>query len=713
MPRPLAARLSPLLPWAGFAAWTAGAVGIYRYGSSPAQSWSPGELVLAALGWLAVAAVVGRTAVRNLFGPVFAYEMLRLGRRRSTLLFRFVYAFLLGGLLVWTYWSWQSSLQWRVGQSDVVPAGELAKFATNFFYVYAPLQLFVVAVLTPVYVAGSIADEKERKTLEFLLATDLRGYEIVFGKAVARVLTLLMYVLAGLPIIAFLQLLGGIDPDLLVAATAGTVVGVLGLAAVGVYFSVTLKRPRDAIALTYVSLIGYFAGSAVLGGYLKYLALFGARVPYGAADVFGYPVDLNEAARRASEAADWLAAGNPIYAIPSVMEQLFRGGNVAAAVTEGLAAFVLFWGVVFVALMTYSVARLRSIALRQTHGTPRKLKERAVRHRPVVGDDAMAWKEVFVDGGVRGGCFGSVALLLFAALVFGVPVVAFFAEFGDTLPVVGGLFWPGGTPYDARVREFRETVSVWLRVATGALGFLALMGVAVRGAGSVSGERDRDTWISLVATPLSAWEMVRAKWLGAVLGLRRLYALQIGVWAVGLACGAAEPVMVLVTALFYAVYVTVFGWIGVLCSMSARTTLVATVRAVLAGVFAVGGFWLVVGCCCAYPLSMLADGDRAVGELAEEGAVLLAGMTPPLVLGVMPVPGFGDNEFGPFSRRDSLVGPLAPAVGLFVWLAVGWLCGTASWRAYKRLSNRGETRRRSTPGERSTGEVRRRLGQDG
>ncbi len=703
-------RLSPLLPWAGFAAWAAGAVGIYQYGSSATQSWSPGELVLAAIGWLAVAAGVGRTAVRNLFGPVFAYEMLRLGRRRGTLLFRFLYTGLVGGMLVWAYWLWQAALPWQGSRADVVPAGELAKFATGFFYFYAPLQMLVVAVLTPVYVAGSIADEKERKTLEFLLATDLRGYEIVFGKAVARVLTLLMYVLAGLPIVAFLQLLGGIDPDLLVAATSGTVVGVLGMAAVGVYFSVTLRRPRDAIALTYVALIGYFAGSAALGLFGKYLVFTAGRAGAIDYDLFGYPVDMVAFAKGAAKGADWLAAGNPIYVIPAVMEQLFRGGNVASAVTQGLAEFVLFWSVVFVALMTYSVARLRSIALRQTYGTPQKLKGRAA--RPAVGDDAMAWKEVFVDGGVRGGCVGSAAMLLFAALVFAVPVIVFFATFGDTLPVVGDLFWRSGDPYEARVRHFREAVSVWLRVTTGALGFIALMGVAVRGAGAVSGERDRDTWISLVSTPLSAWEMVRAKWLGTVLGLRRLYALQIGVWAVGLACGAAEPAMVLATALFYAVYAAVFGWIGVLCSMSARTTLIATVRAVLAGGFAVGGFWLPVMCCCAYPLSVLTGSDRGISKLANEGATLLCGMTPPLVLGVMPVPGFRDQDFGPFARREALIGPLAPVVGLFVWLAVGWLCGTASWRAYQRLSNRGEVRRPPAARERPTGEVRRRLGQE-
>ena len=35
-------------------------------------------------------------------------------------------------------------------------------------------------MLTPAYVAGAISEEKDRKTLEFLLATDLRNREIGF-----------------------------------------------------------------------------------------------------------------------------------------------------------------------------------------------------------------------------------------------------------------------------------------------------------------------------------------------------------------------------------------------------------------------------------------------------------------------------------------------------------------------------------------------------
>src|SRR6185369_10587649 len=88
---------------------------------------------------------------------------------------------------------------------DLLPSSVVSQFAAEFFQAYVVELFIVMALLTPVYVAATISVEKERKTLEFLMATDLRNREIVFGKLASRVLTLMMYVLAGLPLIAFLQ----------------------------------------------------------------------------------------------------------------------------------------------------------------------------------------------------------------------------------------------------------------------------------------------------------------------------------------------------------------------------------------------------------------------------------------------------------------------------------------------------------------------------
>jgi len=47
----------------------------------------------------------------------------------------------------------------------------------------------------------AIAEEKERKTLDFLLASDLRSREIVLGKLASRLAYLTLVLLTGLPLL--------------------------------------------------------------------------------------------------------------------------------------------------------------------------------------------------------------------------------------------------------------------------------------------------------------------------------------------------------------------------------------------------------------------------------------------------------------------------------------------------------------------------------
>ena len=68
----------------------------------------------------------------------------------------------------------------------------------------------------------------------------------------------------GLPVLGFLQLLGGVDPGLVLAAFAATGVTVVSLACLSILNSVLSARPRTAIVLTYAELALYLVGSIIL-----------------------------------------------------------------------------------------------------------------------------------------------------------------------------------------------------------------------------------------------------------------------------------------------------------------------------------------------------------------------------------------------------------------------------------------------------------------
>ncbi len=123
----------------------------------------------------------------RLFGPVLFYDLIRLARRGRYALLRCLYALFLLLMLYSVYSSHRMAI---VAGGGRLRASDMASLAESFFSVFMVAQFLAVALLTPVYVAGAVCEEKERRTLEFLLATDLRSREIVLSKLASRLANL-------------------------------------------------------------------------------------------------------------------------------------------------------------------------------------------------------------------------------------------------------------------------------------------------------------------------------------------------------------------------------------------------------------------------------------------------------------------------------------------------------------------------------------------
>src|SRR5262249_52125291 len=133
----------------------------------------------------------------------------------------------------------------------------LADVASSFFLTFLAVQWLAAFVVTPAYTAGAIAEEKDCKTLEFLLATDLSSREIVLSVALSRLAGLILLFLAGLPVLSLIKFMGGVDSNLLLASYAATGITLVSLTALGVLMSMYSHKPRQAILLTYVCACGY------------------------------------------------------------------------------------------------------------------------------------------------------------------------------------------------------------------------------------------------------------------------------------------------------------------------------------------------------------------------------------------------------------------------------------------------------------------------
>src|SRR5690348_15633777 len=98
----------------------------------------------------------------RMLGPIFAREWLTLARRSRHYLMRTLY---LGALWVLLLTLWQTSVGWEY------PAGigDHARFGLLAFHLLAHVQLTLLIFFAALSAAGTIAQEKDRRTFVLLL----------------------------------------------------------------------------------------------------------------------------------------------------------------------------------------------------------------------------------------------------------------------------------------------------------------------------------------------------------------------------------------------------------------------------------------------------------------------------------------------------------------------------------------------------------------
>jgi ABC-type transport system involved in multi-copper enzyme maturation permease subunit len=634
---------------------------VISYGQVPLAAWVVSWGILGAVG-----AFLLRRGWLRLFGPMLFYELMRIARRPRYFWMRGLYALLLAGTLGWMYMMWE-----RGHAYDSLHAREVSAFAETFFYTFMFIQLIATAILTPAYTAGAIADEKERKTLEFLLATDLRNREIVLSKFASRVANLLLLVMAGLPILGLIQFLGGVDPNLVLAGFLITGLTIVSLASLSLLNSVMSKKSRDAIALTYFGGVAYLCLSA-----LSWLLV---DPSLGIADFpsrgdWTSPVTV-------ADLVHWFNAGNFISLLLELQRTYSTTGGISVALPGLVRGYAIFHVVLCLACIGWSIVRVRAIAIRQAQGATTKAFKRRLFVKPPIGTHPMVWKEVFAERGLR--------LTLFMRILLVVLVGA------SLVPAGLILFHPGQNQSGA---DLSDAMNTWVRVAGTMVACLLLLAVASRAASSLSGERDRQTMDALLASPLSSDDIVFGKWLGNITSIRWGW-LWLGlIYVLGLVTGGLHPLALGLLVIAWFVYAGTISFIGLWFSLVCRSTLRATVASLLATTAAGIGHWLLWLCCM--PLFY---GGGGSGMNLEQVLKLQAGVTPPVVMGYFFC--FSLSDFGTArnmyrAHPDELLG--YGLAGLVCWLIAGIFMGLMTRERFRTITGRVDYRRPDYPQSRGS-----------
>ena len=508
-------------------------------------------------------------------GPVMRYELITTARRGRYYLARVIYGSVLLALM------WGESARWDASHPAGATPEEVHRFAESTFIAFARTQFTALLILLPALVAGVIADEHQRKTLHYLLASRLSSLEIVLGKLGARLLHVGVFVALGLPIVCLLALYGGLDPWKVFCIYTATFTTVVSVAGMSILVSVLARRPRDAVLAAYAIGAIWLLGPAAIQDVAPYL-----EGPLW----WVWPANNLMLLTNPLAVLDRMTSGYGYWPGRDYFDFRIPGWT-----PEDLA----FWAMVAIQALAGSLFLVAAVAgLRPLRGSswpgaePRKGRWTRLRsrleavarnraaaavarnellasriRRPACGDAPMVWKERYttLGGGLR--WLGGRPVVLFCGVLLGCYL------FDVAYPALAGM-WGGRSPGRGLLEINRA-----LRAATSALSALGLLAIAAGSAVAITGEREQDTWISLATTLLTPAEVIGAKLLGAVWGARRIGLALTITWAVGILLGAIHPYGVLLAGVIAAVaagFASAFGLFASTIARNSTRSLVAT-----------------------------------------------------------------------------------------------------------------------------------------
>src|SRR6516225_8182410 len=131
---------------------------------------------------------------------------------------------------------------------DRTSVREAAWFALVAFGLTAFAQAGIAIGLVVGSVAPAIASERDRKSLDALLATQLSSAEIVVGTMAAGLLRAANGLATALPVVVLMVFLGGVDPWLVLLSGAALAPTALAVAAISVVASVGARTRGRAVS---------------------------------------------------------------------------------------------------------------------------------------------------------------------------------------------------------------------------------------------------------------------------------------------------------------------------------------------------------------------------------------------------------------------------------------------------------------------------------
>ena len=129
-------------------------------------------------------------------------------------------------------------------------------------YVLMAYGLFLtICILIPGIAGGSIAGERERKTLDLLLTTHLSPWKIVLGKLESSLFLIFLVSFSTLPVMGLVMIYGGITLVNLLQLIINLVIAGIFIGSIGIFYSAVMRKTTVAVILSYVTVAFLILGT--------------------------------------------------------------------------------------------------------------------------------------------------------------------------------------------------------------------------------------------------------------------------------------------------------------------------------------------------------------------------------------------------------------------------------------------------------------------
>lgn len=517
-------------------------------------------------GWRdlrAMAREFARDLVRNpgaqFFGPIFAKEVRVVGRRRGTYWLRFLYPLGLLGLVTLVYTSATANItQYSSGAERIQRLQEVAPTLALFI---AWAQYVMLHFLAAAFTAPAICDERRTRTLASLMTTPMSAAQIVMGKLSSRLVQILIMGLISVPFLLSIRVFGGLEAGVIIALVAITISSVFFMSALGILASVWSRKPASAIAMAILFYIIFTIGPVVA------VVVWTMRSRAGPPDeIFAFSAPMAMVG-----ATFYITGGGPTI----VLREMWIANsvvNICLGITTLFVAAVSLRGVMLSEKALEAPARkVRRKKRRRTAATPATAGEHAeaetapaepsseiiVDRETTVPDQPILWREL------RQPAIGSRRMMIVIACVIAAVVLWIYSEVGPR-------------------REQPHMI-------VGIVGMLFLViQAAIVSTPTITSEKDSSTWQTLLATPLTAAQILVPKLVGSVKKLWFVAAVIGAELFIGMLAGKVNPVVVMHLLMIILSVGVFLGGTGILFSLVTRRTSSAG----LFNLLLAGGLWI-------------------------------------------------------------------------------------------------------------------------